>query len=154
MAAIVAETDATVLAYDEADPSIVLGFALLLRSGAAYASENYRWFEARSSDFLYVDRIAVADAAQNAGVGRALYAAIFERARSLGLSEVTCEVNVSPPNPGSMRFHERLGFAEVGRQSTKGDTIVVALLAAPVPVPVPPPVPSPVSSPNAGETRS
>jgi len=31
-----------------------------------------------------------------------------------------------------MRFHGRLGFAEVGRQSTKNDTIVVAMLAAAV----------------------
>jgi len=110
----------------------VLGFALLFRAGADYASENYRWFEVRGDDFFYVDRIVVADEAQNAGVGRALYAAIFAAARERGLARVTCEVNVEPPNPGSMRFHGRLGFAEVGRQSTKNDTIVVAMLAAAV----------------------
>jgi predicted GNAT superfamily acetyltransferase len=131
MTALVAATDAAVAVVDGAAPSEVLGFALLLRAGADYASENYRWFEARSTDFLYVDRIVVADAAQNAGAGRVLYDWIFARARAAGLAEVTCEVNVEPPNPGSMRFHERLGFVEVGRQSTKGDTIVVALLAAP-----------------------
>jgi predicted GNAT superfamily acetyltransferase len=132
MAALIAETDLMVAVVDETDPSTVLGFALLFRAGADYDSENYRWFEARSSDFFYVDRIVVADEAQNAGVGRALYAAIFEAARERGLSEVACEVNVEPPNPGSMRFHGRLGFTEVGRQSTKGDTIVVAMLAAAV----------------------
>lgn len=132
MAALLAESDTTVAVVDEADPAVVLGFALLFRAGADYASENYRWFEARSSDFFYVDRIVVADDAQNVGVGRALYAAIFEAARDRGLAEVTCEVNVEPPNPGSMRFHGRLGFAEVGRQSTKNDSIVVAMLAAAV----------------------
>jgi predicted GNAT superfamily acetyltransferase len=130
MAALLEATDSTVAVVDAADR--VLGFALLFRAGADYASENYRWFEARSSDFFYVDRIVVADDAQNAGAGRALYAAIFDAARERGLTEVTCEVNVDPPNPGSMRFHGRLGFAEVGRQSTKNDTIVVAMLAAPV----------------------
>jgi predicted GNAT superfamily acetyltransferase len=135
MAALLEATDFTVAVVDEADPERVRGFALLFRAGADYASENYRWFAARSSDFFYVDRIVVADDAQNAGVGRALYAAIIDAARERGLTEVTCEVNVDPPNPGSMRFHGRLGFAEVGRQSTKNDTIVVAMLAAPVSTP-------------------
>jgi len=132
MTALIAATDLTVAVVDETDPATVLGFALLFRAGADYASENYRWFEARGDDFFYVDRIVVADEAQNAGVGRALYAAIFAAARERGLARVTCEVNVEPPNPGSMRFHGRLGFAEVGRQSTKNDTIVVAMLAAAV----------------------
>jgi len=130
MAALLAASDTTLAVADESDPARVIGFALLFRTGADYASENYRWFEARGSEFFYVDRIVVADEAQNAGVGRALYAAIFDAARERGLSEVTCEVNVEPPNPGSMRFHSRLGFAEVGRQSTKNDRAVVAMLAA------------------------
>jgi len=132
MAALLAATDTTVAVVAADDPHTVLGFALLMRAGAAYDSENYRWFEARGSQFYYVDRIVVADEAQNSGIGSALYAAVFDAARARGLSEVTCEVNVEPPNPGSMRFHERLGFTEVGRQSTKGGTIVVALLAAAV----------------------
>lgn len=131
MAALLALTETTVAAVDETDPATLLGFALLMGSGVEYASENYRWFEQRGTRFFYVDRIVVADSAQNSGVGRALYAAIFDGARSRGLAEVACEVNVEPPNPGSMRFHTRLGFAEVGRQSTKNDTIVVAMLAAP-----------------------
>jgi predicted GNAT superfamily acetyltransferase len=130
MAALLALTETTVAAVADSDPEFVLGFALLMRAGVDYASENYRWFENRSTDFLYVDRIVVADSAQNSGVGRAIYAAVFDAARAGGFSEVTCEVNVEPPNPGSMRFHERLGFTEVGRQSTKSDTIVVAMLAA------------------------
>ena len=132
MSALLALTATTVAAVDESDPSTVLGFALLMCAGVDYASENYRWFERRGSRFLYVDRIVVADSSQNAGVGRELYAAVFDEARARGLTEVACEVNVQPPNPGSMRFHTRLGFAEVGRQSTKNDTIVVAMLAAAV----------------------
>jgi len=110
----------------------LVGYVLLMRPGADYPSENYRWFEDRGTDFLYVDRILVSDAAQNQGVGAALYSAVFEAALARGAAEVTCEVNVDPPNPGSLRFHARLGFAEVGRQATKGGTIVVALLAAPL----------------------
>lgn len=110
----------------------LLGYVLLMRPGADYPSENYRWFQDRGTDFLYVDRILVSDAAQNQGVGAALYSSVFEAALARGAAEVTCEVNVDPPNPGSLRFHARLGFVEVGRQATKGGTIVVALLAAPL----------------------
>jgi predicted GNAT superfamily acetyltransferase len=50
-----------------------------------------------------------------------------------GLREVTCEVNLEPPNPRSLAFHDRLGFVQVGELVTKNDTITVALLASPVP---------------------
>lgn len=115
---------------DSAD--IALGFAILFVAGADYESENYRWFSARSTDFLYVDRIVVADGYRGQGLGQVLYDAIFGAARRERLSEVLCEVNLEPPNPGSLAFHDRLGFSEVGQLSTKGDTVVVSLLAASV----------------------
>jgi predicted GNAT superfamily acetyltransferase len=100
--------------------------------GADYASENYRYFEARDTDSLYIDRIVVGEEQRGSGLGRVLYGAVFERAREDGRTEVTCEVNIEPPNPESLAFHDRMGFKRVGTQSTKGGAIVVALLAAPV----------------------
>jgi predicted GNAT superfamily acetyltransferase len=129
MAGLLSLSDAALAVVADDEPAEVLGFALLMRPGVAYESENYRWFSDRGTDFLYVDRIVVADRAQNTGTGTALYAAVFESARERGIAEITCEVNVEPPNAGSMRFHGRLGFAEVGRQATKGGAIVVAMLA-------------------------
>jgi predicted GNAT superfamily acetyltransferase len=117
---------------DAAAGDDLVGFVIALAPGADYASENYRWFGGRGSRFLYVDRIVVGEGARGAGVGVLLYDAVFEAARASGAVEVDCEVNVEPPNPGSMRFHSRLGFAEVGRQSTKNGTVEVALLARPV----------------------
>ncbi len=111
---------------------VVHGFVVAVDPGSGYESENYRFFEERGTAHLYVDRIVVDGAARGSGVGRLLYEAVFERARSTGRAEVTCEVNLEPPNPESMAFHTRLGFAPVGEQSTKGGTIRVALLAAPV----------------------
>ena len=113
-------------------PHLAIGFAILFVAGAEYESENYRWFSNRSTDFLYVDRIVVADGYRGAGLGQVLYDAIFAAARREVLTEVLCEVNLEPPNPGSLAFHDRLGFAEVGQLSTKGDTVVVSLLAASV----------------------
>ncbi|MDO9397922.1 MAG: GNAT family N-acetyltransferase [Herbiconiux sp.] len=129
LAAIVAEARLAVVAVDPAHPELVRGFVLALAPGADYASENYRWFARRGDAFLYVDRIVVAERHRSAGVGAVLYDGVFAQAAADGASEVTCEVNVEPPNPGSLAFHQRLGFREVGRQSTKGGSVVVALLA-------------------------
>lgn len=119
----------------ERDGALV-GFVIAMHPGAAYASENYRWFEARGTGHVYVDRIVVAESERGRGLGPVLYDAVFGEARRLGHPEVTCEVNLDPPNPGSLAFHSRLGFAQIGTQATKGGSVVVALLAAPVAAPV------------------
>jgi predicted GNAT superfamily acetyltransferase len=53
---------------------------------------------------------------RGAGVGRALYAAVFDRARRDGVAHVACEYDIEPPNPASARFHAAHGFREVGTQ--------------------------------------
>ncbi len=111
----------------------ILGFVVSMNPGSPYDSENYRWFEQRGIDHLYIDRIVVDAASRSAGIGRSLYARAFAIARLDGRREVTCEVNLDPPNPRSLAFHARLGFEEVGRQRTKGGSVEVALLAASVP---------------------
>lgn len=117
-----------VLAVAALEDDELLGFLLALEPGADYASENYRWFSERSTDFLYVDRIVVDPSAHGRGIGRGLYEQAFAVAAEGERARVCCEVNTLPPNPESMAFHERLGFTEVGRQSTKGGTVEVALL--------------------------
>jgi predicted GNAT superfamily acetyltransferase len=123
-----------VVVVDDGAPS---GFVIGMPPGLAYQSENYLFFSARAreqgSTFVYVDRIVLAAHLRGRGLGPKLYDAAFAEARRAGATEVLCEVNLEPPNPGSLAFHTRLGFAEVGRQSTKGGANLVALLAAPVP---------------------
>lgn len=94
----------------------VLAFLLAMSEGADYHSPNYRWFAARYPRFLYIDRIVVAAEAQGLGLGETLYRGAFGHAASRGVSLVTCEFDIAPPNPASSRFHARLGFREVGRQ--------------------------------------
>jgi len=43
---------------------------------------------------------------------------IHEYELGTGFGHLALEVNVDPPNEGSLRFHERLGFVEVGQQDT------------------------------------
>jgi uncharacterized protein len=107
----------------------LVGFVLAIASGSPYDSENFRWFEGRGSDHLYVDRIVIAESQRSAGLGPVLYQSVFDEARRHGLAEVTCEVNLDPPNPRSLAFHTRLGFRQVGTLATKGGSVTVALLA-------------------------
>jgi len=118
------------------DDGAAAGFVLGMPPGLGYQSENYLFFSSRARElgttFVYVDRIVLAAHLRGRGLGPQLYEAVFAEARRVGAEEVLCEVNLEPPNPGSLAFHTRIGFVEVGRQSTKGGTNVVALLAAPV----------------------
>lgn len=117
------------MAYDVAvvaDDSRILGFVVAFVPGSAYHSLNYRWFDDSLDDFLYVDRIVVAPEAQGQGIGRLLYSHVGALAAQRGCV-VACEVNLVPPNEPSMRFHERLGFSEVGQLGTNEKK--VALLA-------------------------
>jgi len=110
----------------------IVGFAVAIAPGTEYGSVNYRFFEERGTDHLYLDRIVVAASARRQGVAGALWDAVEERARATDRAELTCEVNLRPANPGSLAFHLARGFCEVGRQETGGGEISVALLAKPV----------------------
>ena len=91
----------------------MLGFVICLPPSTAYGSLNYAWFNQRYEAFLYVDRIAVAKAHRNEGVGSMLYEQVARHAGEQNIP-VAAEVNLEPPNPGSVRFHHRFGFEEVG----------------------------------------
>lgn len=108
----------------------VVAFLLVLREGADYDSPNYRWFAARYPQFLYIDRVVVAEAEQGRRLGAALYDDLFAFARRSGIDTVTCEFDVDPPNEASRRFHARYGFREVGTQRVAGGSKQVSLQEA------------------------
>jgi len=104
----------------------VVGFCINFGPGADYGSVNYRWFCERYDAFAYLDRIVVSPEARNVGIGAALYAAVEQHIS--GTPWLFCEVNLRPRNDGSLRFHHRLGFVEVGQQETDYG-ILVSMLA-------------------------
>ena len=91
----------------------LVGFVLCLPPGTRYGSLNYAWFNERYERFLYVDRIAVSAAYRDRQLGTELYTCVIEYAEE-SRRRVAAEVSLKPPNPGSMRFHARHGFIEVG----------------------------------------
>ncbi|MGD0191615.1 MAG: GNAT family N-acetyltransferase [Rhizomicrobium sp.] len=107
----------------------VAGFLIGFRKGAAYDGEIFRLFDRRDDDFIYLDRVAVASWDQHHGVAGKLYDDVVSFARASGVNTILCEVDVDPPNPVSLHFHERRGFREIGRQKADVRDRVVALLA-------------------------
>ena len=96
----------------------VCAFCITFDPSAPDAGDNHRWFAERYKSFVYLDRIAIDSNHQNRGLGALLYQAVEQHMlKSADHSLLCCEVNLEPPNPGSLRFHHRIGFTEVGQQS-------------------------------------
>lgn len=107
--------------------SAPIGFINLVTPGtAAYQSDNLRWIEnwitRQQVSAHYVDRIAIGESARGQGAGEALYRAAFEAAKPNAY--LCCEVNTDPDNPGSHRFHQRLGFKAIGDHRYRADYAV------------------------------
>ena len=110
-------------------PAGVQAFLLAFRETADYDSPNFTWFRERYPAFLYIDRVVVHAGQRGNGLGRLLYDAIIRFAGDSAAPLLTCEFDIDPPNPGSMRFHAAHGFREVGTQWLKGGSKKVSLQA-------------------------
>ena len=77
--------------------------------GYAYAC---RWRERPAYDWAVEVSVYVDAAHQGAGVGRALYAELFERLRTQGFR--TAVAGITLPNPASIALHEGMGFVPIG----------------------------------------
>lgn len=108
----------------------ILAFCLAFRERADYDSVNYLWFSDHYPSFLYVDRVVVDLRKQASGMGSLLYEEVFRHARETGVPLVTAEIDIEPPNPVSLKFHEKFGFHEVGRQEVANGKKVVSLQTA------------------------
>ncbi len=91
------------------------GYLISFDQDGDYDSVNFHWFKMRYPRFVYIDRVVVAAHARGQGIARRFYEGLFDQARVVGHAHVTCEINLAPPNPGSLAFHKALGFVEVGQ---------------------------------------
>ena len=106
----------------------VCAFCITFDPSAPDAGDNHRWFAERYKSFVYLDRIAIDSNHQNRGLGALLYQAVeLHMLKSAEHSLLCCEVNLEPPNPGSLRFHKRIGFIECGVESTAPGYVVTYL---------------------------
>lgn len=107
----------------------VEAFVLALREGKDYDSVNYAWFSKNYEKFLYIDRVVVSVKQQGSGLGKMLYEDVFKHVKSIDVPVVTAEIDIEPPNPVSLKFHEKFGFKEVGKQAVAGGKKIVSLQA-------------------------
>ena len=93
----------------------VVGFMLVFSQGSSYNGEAYQWFDERYDNFLYVDRIIIAESARGQGLASGFYQFLLDDAHAKQKPVVLAEIDIEPPNVGSLKFHQRFGFVEVGR---------------------------------------
>ncbi len=104
----------------------LLGFVLCLLPNTNYGSLNYAWFDERYDEFIYVDRIAVCSSNRSRGIGSLLYQEVISYSIKHDIM-IAAEVSLKPPNEGSMRFHYRFGFFEIGilEHESKSVTLMI-----------------------------
>ena len=99
--------------------SIPAGFLLCLPENIQYDSMNYAWISERYKNFMYIDRISIVKEFQSKKLGTALYNDLIKCSKEENYDIILCEVNIYPPNPGSITFHKRFDFIECGSQFTE-----------------------------------
>lgn len=92
----------------------IAGFVITLPTGAEYDSSRYRWFEQRLSDYVYLDRIVVAENHRREGVASRLYDEVE--------NDLPVALEVYDTNDVSLAFHHGRGFEEIGRLTDNGTT--------------------------------
>lgn len=109
------------------DDDEIFGFLIAFRDkNRGYQGFNFQWFQKNTEDFLYIDRIIVAPWARSQGIGKRLYEAAAKWSKEQNIRNLVCEVNQSPPNPGSHHFHQALGFKGLENvQHPEGKTVTM-----------------------------
>ncbi|WP_266159207.1 GNAT family N-acetyltransferase [Dyella silvatica] len=110
----------------------VAGFLIALREGSDYDSSNYCWFSQQYPQFVYIDRIVVANAYRRHGLGRIFYCDVNSYAE-VRVPLLTCEVILEPRDDVVVLFHGTYGFQEVGQQRMSEQGPQVSLLAKDLP---------------------
>lgn len=102
----------------------VIGFAMGFTDGVDLDGPNYQWFSAHLKRFFYIDRIVIDESCRGSGLGQKIYAHVGDWARQHELLWLAAEMNLDPPNLGSLRFHKRQGFLEIGTQRLASGKLV------------------------------
>jgi len=110
-----------------------VGFCIALREDIKeYDLRCYRWFRERYPKYLYIDRIVVSEKYRRLGIGKRIYNIIFNQAWKNGVKFVAAGITTAPYNESSLKFHQALGFSEVGEETIRNGTVKVSMQIAEV----------------------
>jgi hypothetical protein len=120
--------ESAALLVKESDQALALddrgrlgGFVITLPSGATYDSTRYEWFEDRLEEYVYLDRIVVAETHRRRGVASRLYDEIE--------ADLPVALEVYDTNEPSLEFHRRRGYRQVGELKHEGKRNLMLLKA-------------------------
>ena len=89
--------------------STVVGFVIAMRSGAPYDNDNYRWFDTRLSEMVYVDRIVLARDSR----GRGIAAQLYEHLGELAIADGCCVMTANAVQLSSVMTPDLVALARV-----------------------------------------
>ena len=113
----------------------VCGYLLAMSNSDDYDGEEFCGFEQRLlQPFMYIDQIAIDFNLRRGGIASQMYERLMRWSLEHNRFVLCCEVNLRPPNPTSMKFHEVLGFEPLGEMQTS-DGRLVALFCKHLPRP-------------------
>lgn len=107
----------------------VVGFLIGFCDGKTYDSLNYQWFRSRLKNFFYIDRIVIDENARSQGLGKLFYQHLIKWAGQNAITWLAAEIDIDPPNPGSLAFHVNLGFSEVAQQTLSNKTVSLQVMS-------------------------
>jgi len=119
LALLVRQSDQALVLDDGGD---LAGFVITLPTGADYDSTRYEWFEERLEEYVYLDRIVVAETHRRLGVASRLYDAVE--------SDLPVALEVYDTNAPSLEFHQRRGYRKVGELKHAGKRNLMLLKAS------------------------
>lgn len=90
----------------------IVGFLMAMDQNTEYDSINFLWFKERYNKFFYIDRVIVDESIRGKGIGSLLYRELMNKRENIPL---VAEVSIEPSNEGSVIFHDKIGFREVGK---------------------------------------
>lgn len=89
----------------------IVGFLMAMDQNTDYDSINFLWFKNRFNKFYYIDRVVVDESMRGKGIASLLYKELIDIKGDIPL---VAEVSINPANKGSLIFHDKIGFKEVG----------------------------------------
>ncbi|WP_153912325.1 GNAT family N-acetyltransferase [Shewanella sp. TC10] len=93
--------------------SDIAGFLLVFNAKTDYDSVNYQWFDGHFESFLYIDRVVISDQFQGQGIASMLYQFVVNFAAENEVDNIVAEIDILPPNQGSLSFHQKWGFKQI-----------------------------------------